>query len=70
MAVFSFGYKGDVFHLLDLPGQAAAVQEHLRGQTAQKKLAWIAAHGNVSPVSPSPHHVVAAKSQARSLLCT
>jgi hypothetical protein len=51
MAVFSFGYKGDVFHLLDLPGQAAAVQELLRGRTAQKKLAWVAAHGDVSPVS-------------------
>ena len=50
MAVFSFGYKGDVFHLFDLSSQAAAVQELLRGRTAQKKLAWVAAHGEVSLV--------------------
>jgi hypothetical protein len=44
---------GDVFHLLDLPSQALAVQRLLKGRPAEEKLAWLASRGEVSPVPVS-----------------
>jgi|SRR5579871_6344690 len=41
--------SGD-FHLLDFSSQAAAVQRLLRGRTAEDKLVWLAAHGELSRV--------------------
>jgi hypothetical protein len=38
------------FHLLDLPSQAPAVQRHLKGCTAEEKLAWLAARGELSRI--------------------
>jgi hypothetical protein len=38
------------FHLLDLSSQAAAVQRLLRGRTPEEKMAWVAAHGELSQV--------------------
>lgn len=40
----------DAFHVLDLCSQATAVQRLLRGRTAQEKLAWVGAHGELSLV--------------------
>jgi hypothetical protein len=40
----------DPFHLLDLCSQAVAVQRLLRGRTAQEKLEWLAAHGELSQI--------------------
>ena len=40
----------DAFHLLDLYSQANAVNRLLKGRTAQEKLAWLAEHGDLSPV--------------------
>ena len=44
------GSMSEAFHLLDLSSQAAAVQRLLRGRTAQEKVAWLAAHGELSQV--------------------
>jgi len=38
------------FPLLDLPSQAIAVQRLLMGRAADEKLAWMAAHGELSRV--------------------
>jgi hypothetical protein len=38
-----------VFTLLDLPSQAVAVQTLLRGKSTEEKLAWLAAHGTITP---------------------
>ena len=35
------------FVLMDLYSQARAVQRQLRGQAAEEKLAWLAAHGKI-----------------------
>jgi len=49
----------DDFHLLDLYSQANAVNRLLKGHTAQEKLAWLAEHGDISPViftTPDPRY--------------
>jgi len=38
------------FPLLDLPSQALAVQQLLKGLAAEEKLAWMTAHGGLSRV--------------------
>lgn len=38
------------FQLLDLTSQACAVQRLLRGHTADEKLAWLAAKGDLSRI--------------------
>ncbi len=40
----------DVFHLLDLPSQALAVQRLLKGQKGEEKLAWLAKAGKLTQV--------------------
>ena len=40
----------DGFHLLDLPSQAPAVQRLLQGLTEDEKLAWLAAHGQLTQI--------------------
>jgi hypothetical protein len=38
------------FHLLDLPSQALAVQRLLKGCSAEERLAWLAAHGELARI--------------------
>jgi hypothetical protein len=38
-----------VFTLLDLPSQALAVQNLLRGKSGDEKIAWLMAHGRITP---------------------
>lgn len=40
-----------VFHLLDLPSQALALQRFLKGLTDEERLAWISARGKLSLAS-------------------
>ena len=44
------GAMSDGFHLLDLPSQAPAVQRLLQGRTEDEKLAWLAAHGQLTQI--------------------
>jgi hypothetical protein len=48
MRCHRLGVMGDTFHLLDLPSQALAVQRLLAGRTAEEKLAWLAARGQLT----------------------
>ncbi len=55
------------FTLLDLPSRALAVQQLLRGRSADAKLAWLRDHGNLIPVptrSPGERPVYAFESIA------
>jgi hypothetical protein len=38
-----------LFTLIDLPSQAIAVQQLLRGKSPEEKLAWLAGHGTLTP---------------------
>lgn len=38
-----------MFTLLDLPSQALAVQNLLRGKSGEEKIAWLMAHGTITP---------------------
>lgn len=38
-----------MFTLLDLPSQAVAVQNLLRGKSGEEKVAWLMAHGTITP---------------------
>jgi hypothetical protein len=48
------GFMSGVFHLLDLPSQAIAVQRLLKGRSAEEKLEWLATHGTLSRVPIPP----------------
>lgn len=40
----------NTFHLLDLGSQALAVQSLLKDRTAEEKVAWLAARGEISRI--------------------
>jgi hypothetical protein len=41
------------FALLDLPSQALAVEQLLKGRTDEEKLAWLCGHGRLVLLSPA-----------------